>query len=351
MPGAKPIMVKEAIVLSPLNAAVGTCWISQPISKVIDIVPSCPLQIVDGKSRQLRPILPKTTQPISEISQPIKLKNGSESNRKAKRSAIRKTFRKSLSQKIVLNSNTSNIPSRLTSDVLAVNQTPTPTLLIQNCEAVGLFDDLKKVNPFEETFRKAVECKSIIKNGLGNPTSVAENFMSDPYQSEDSLHTPCIPCSITESVSANKTEQTTTNRLPINVNTTDRSNTTTLNSAQIKERLRANLMKQTSHNDFIGNRSSSIENIVSSRGNRETEIENNDQNLKNNKHDFTMPKSITRKDFHNAASKRYRDKIRMEYIRLKCDNEKLVIENKRLELENTLLKKILLNCSTCKKSI
>ncbi|KAG8245398.1 Alcohol O-acetyltransferase, partial [Homalodisca vitripennis] len=37
------------------------------------------------------------------------------------------------------------------------DQTPTPTRFIRNCEEVGLFQDLQNVNPFEETFRKAVE--------------------------------------------------------------------------------------------------------------------------------------------------------------------------------------------------
>lgn len=39
---------------------------------------------------------------------------------------------------------------------LAADQTPTPTRFIRNCEEVGLFQDLQ-VNPFEETFRRAVE--------------------------------------------------------------------------------------------------------------------------------------------------------------------------------------------------
>jgi len=41
-----------------------------------------------------------------------------------------------------------------------VDETPTPTGLLRNCEEVGLFQDLKNVNPFEETFRKAVEAAS-----------------------------------------------------------------------------------------------------------------------------------------------------------------------------------------------
>lgn len=37
------------------------------------------------------------------------------------------------------------------------DQTPTPTRFIRNCEEVGLFQDLQHENPFDETFRRAVE--------------------------------------------------------------------------------------------------------------------------------------------------------------------------------------------------
>lgn len=40
---------------------------------------------------------------------------------------------------------------------VTADQTPTPTRFIRNCEEVGLFQDLQNVNPFEETFRRAVE--------------------------------------------------------------------------------------------------------------------------------------------------------------------------------------------------
>lgn len=45
--------------------------------------------------------------------------------------------------------------------MLAADQTPTPTRFIRSCEEVGLFQDLHNDNdndnPFEETFRRAVE--------------------------------------------------------------------------------------------------------------------------------------------------------------------------------------------------
>lgn len=55
------------------------------------------------------------------------------------------------------------LPSKST---VFTDKTPTPTRtvdrLLKNCDAVGLFEDLRNVNPFEETFRQAVECSSPI---------------------------------------------------------------------------------------------------------------------------------------------------------------------------------------------
>ncbi|KAL6423351.1 hypothetical protein ACFW04_010161 [Cataglyphis niger] len=61
-----------------------------------------------------------------------------------------------------------------------VDQTPTPTRFFKNCEEVGLFQDLQ-VNPFEETFRRAVE------TGNTGTLTVPEAGIVD-----DTLHTPHI---------------------------------------------------------------------------------------------------------------------------------------------------------------
>ncbi|CAD1478828.1 unnamed protein product, partial [Heterotrigona itama] len=61
------------------------------------------------------------------------------------------------------------------------DQTPTPTRFIRNCEEVGLFQDLQNVNPFEETFRRAVE------SGNTGTLTVPEAGITD-----DTLHTPHI---------------------------------------------------------------------------------------------------------------------------------------------------------------
>ncbi|XP_015127291.1 cyclic AMP-dependent transcription factor ATF-2 [Diachasma alloeum] len=65
--------------------------------------------------------------------------------------------------------------------VFVADQTPTPTRFIRNCEEMGLFQDLQNVNPFEETFRRAVES--------GKLGSLPENEI---VQSDDTLHTPHV---------------------------------------------------------------------------------------------------------------------------------------------------------------
>lgn len=64
-----------------------------------------------------------------------------------------------------------------------MDQTPTPTRFIRNCEEVGLFEDLKHVNIFDETFRRAVE-------DPGSDPSRVRRMIS--IQNEDTLHTPQI---------------------------------------------------------------------------------------------------------------------------------------------------------------
>ncbi|XP_014208036.1 cyclic AMP-responsive element-binding protein 5 [Copidosoma floridanum] len=67
------------------------------------------------------------------------------------------------------------------------DQTPTPTRFIRNCDDVGLFQDLQSDNPFEETFRRAVEAG---KSG--------ELTVPEVHENDDTLHTPNIFPHITE---------------------------------------------------------------------------------------------------------------------------------------------------------
>uniref|UniRef100_A0A1B6GCG5 BZIP domain-containing protein n=1 Tax=Cuerna arida TaxID=1464854 RepID=A0A1B6GCG5_9HEMI len=70
------------------------------------------------------------------------------------------------------------------SSVFGADQTPTPTRFIRNCEEVGLFQDLQNVNPFEETFRKAVES--------GKTGSLALQNSRLSVVTDDTLHTPHV---------------------------------------------------------------------------------------------------------------------------------------------------------------
>ncbi|XP_011253353.1 cyclic AMP-dependent transcription factor ATF-2 isoform X1 [Camponotus floridanus] len=73
-----------------------------------------------------------------------------------------------------------NLGSNSKSSGFVADQTPTPTRFFKNCEEVGLFQDLQ-VNPFEETFRRAVE------TGNTGTLTVPEAGITD-----DTLHTPHI---------------------------------------------------------------------------------------------------------------------------------------------------------------
>lgn len=73
---------------------------------------------------------------------------------------------------------------------ISADQTPTPTTrLIRNCEEFGLFDDLKHVNPFEETFRQAIDCKAKRPTVLLTTQKSLEVIKCND---EDTLHTPFI---------------------------------------------------------------------------------------------------------------------------------------------------------------
>ncbi|XP_050077680.1 cyclic AMP-dependent transcription factor ATF-2 [Anopheles maculipalpis] len=80
--------------------------------------------------------------------------------------------------------------------VIFADQTPTPTRLIGKCEEVGLFEDLQKVNPFDETFRRAVESGT----GSSTPSLAGDQTPLDGTQTVrccraaegETLHTPHI---------------------------------------------------------------------------------------------------------------------------------------------------------------
>ena len=85
-----------------------------------------------------------------------------------------------------------NLGSSSKNGGFVADQTPTPTRFIRNCEEVGLFQDLQNVNPFEETFRRAVE------SGNTGALTVPEAGITD-----DTLHTPHIFPHIADVLSTN----------------------------------------------------------------------------------------------------------------------------------------------------
>uniref|UniRef100_A0A182JHP0 C2H2-type domain-containing protein n=1 Tax=Anopheles atroparvus TaxID=41427 RepID=A0A182JHP0_ANOAO len=77
---------------------------------------------------------------------------------------------------------------------LFADQTPTPTRLIGKCEEVGLFEDLQKVNPFDETFRRAVESgtNGSPLSGDQSPSTTALSVPCCRIGEGETLHTPHI---------------------------------------------------------------------------------------------------------------------------------------------------------------
>ncbi|XP_057329038.1 cyclic AMP-dependent transcription factor ATF-2 [Microplitis mediator] len=104
------------------------------------------------------------------------------------------------------------------SNAFIADQTPTPTRFIRNCEEVGLFQDLQNVNPFEETFRRAVE---------GKIGSLSE---SEIVINDDTLHTPHVFPHI---------EDNRSNKIVLHRADTDTENEETLESKS-KDELKSN---------------------------------------------------------------------------------------------------------------
>ncbi|XP_012542005.1 cyclic AMP-dependent transcription factor ATF-2 isoform X2 [Monomorium pharaonis] len=105
-----------------------------------------------------------------------------------------------------------------------VDQTPTPTRFFKNCEEVGLFQDLQNVvNPFEETFRRAVEA------GNTGTLVVSETGITD-----DTLHTPHIFPYISDVLPANS-QILSEDNVEVCSSTVSLSETTTLAEKDVQE--------------------------------------------------------------------------------------------------------------------
>lgn len=63
------------------------------------------------------------------------------------------------------------------------DQTPTPTKFLKQCEDIGLFNDLQRVNPFDETFKKAIDAQySLLKYPLNVQNSEETLNTPTPFQ-------------------------------------------------------------------------------------------------------------------------------------------------------------------------
>lgn len=267
-------------------------------------------------------------------------------------------------------------------NIFVADQTPTPTRLIKNCEEVGLFDDLRHVNPFDETFRRAVEHK----NNNQSLCSSAQNQNELSSSSHDSLHTPqvlavseittdsAIPCqelpvtpliktaptpNILSNVEINPTEPPKINKpLPMILPKLSNKPQTTIQLIQPQvitlnfptpvistvpvQTVKPFILPKTSTESLsvpsltppsglpIKERLKAILNSNSKR----TSSSANDSKIELPSKKITKPKHIFNDDSmvrRRAAAERYRNKIKKEHVDLRKKNSELMTENAQLK--------------------
>lgn len=74
-----------------------------------------------------------------------------------------------------------------TGSFFAADQTPTPTRLIRDCDQLQLFDDLKHINPFENSFKNFEKFRA---DGEPGSELLESAFLGVTTTSEETLHTP-----------------------------------------------------------------------------------------------------------------------------------------------------------------
>lgn len=196
--------------------------------------------------------------------------------------------------------------------------------MIENCEKLGVFDDLNKVNPFEEVFRQAVEYKQtdpINKNVL--------------YQNEDSLHTPQLGLkenvqTVQEHLTKPKPPAPTVKRKLVKKNRT--------------------ILPSTSKPLIISNgvliTQPQIISITTFPQNNQQTSQPLRQKLRDLINQKKQPTNDDSKERSKAASSRYRQKTRAELTDLKKRNQKLFLENLELRNRITELEKIVASSSS-----
>ncbi|XP_045469630.1 uncharacterized protein LOC123677139 isoform X2 [Harmonia axyridis] len=212
------------------------------------------------------------------------------------------------------------------------DQTPTPTSFFRNCEEVGLFQDLQNVNPFEETFKKAIENSDNTVLKLGTLSDVTN---------DDTLHTPHIFPSVEDPLHEDI----------LDINNSELSIVNLIEIPQIGEKIES-LIDISNHK--VSEKSPSLRSILKEALMKKDKVRNN-KNLENTITIRTLNSNPTNTTFQdNTKSKgiKSNDKSNIERIReinraaqMKCrvkkkrQMDKMLNELKNLKKENLELRK------------
>lgn len=217
-------------------------------------------------------------------------------------------------------------------DKSSTPKTPTPTRtvdrLLRNCDAFGLFEELKHVNPFDETFRKAVENK--------DATFLSSDAPLKGLTQDDDLNTPQYPSLSKEPTSSvekitDKEDETSKTQTKLKYRRLIKLKSESkrvirpilpkpVQNHSAKEKLKAFILKDLSpviveKSNVVVTKDKSIENVrKQTRSNKPT-------------------------DSNREAAKRYRERVKLLQQQLEEDNLRLRRENSDLVKENTALKK------------
>lgn len=236
--------------------------------------------------------------------------------------------------------------SIFTTDIPA-DQTPTPTSFFRNCEEVGLFQDLQNVNPFEETFKKALESSE-------NSTSKIESI-SDV--SNDMLHTPHIFPNVEEPLHGKILDIS--DNEPLSVNLMEVPSLQVVSSENFLEKqadLRNKLKKALMKKDEIKNNQNLENNSSHTTGKLNINV-NNNRKTKNAK--TINSSNIERiREINRTAQMKCRVKKKMQMdimtndlLNLRKENLELKNENKRLRKNNIYLWKVIEDLGGNKESV
>lgn len=261
--------------------------------------------------------------------------------------------------------------------IFEIDETPTPVRLIRNCEEVGLFDDLKHVNPFDETFRQAIYSQ---KKPTNTATQADESLDMLAHNDEDTLHTPNIipptngvdvsECKTTESKEdsdTNNKQAESGNRTVIVPKQSQHANKTDNKvwrkiypkphivtsiesqpnrSNAIKEHIKDSLMKLRSANDgsTVNSGNSTVISAQMQSSTTKVALTAKPSTVKVSTMLTAASKSFDTNERNREAAKRYRHKQKSQHQHLMQRNAQLEAENAQLRKELQLMKEAHRNC-------